>query len=84
MFSVMYSHLSRSSFEVLLQHAQLDDITRVPDDGHDGNGVAAPHVAVETLHTVETERTGHPQPGLHAQGQNTAHKRYSKRDRLTS
>lgn len=60
----MYSHLSRSSFEVLLQHAQLHDIARVPDDCHYGNGVTAPYVAVKTLHAIETERTRHPKPGL--------------------
>lgn len=61
------THLSRSSFEVLFQHAQLHDITRVPDDCHYGNRVTALDVAVETLHTVETERTRHPQPRLQKQ-----------------
>lgn len=61
---VMCSHLSRTSFEVLLQHAQLDDITGVPDDCHYGDRVAAPDVAVETLGTVKTKRTGHPKPCL--------------------
>lgn len=61
------THLSRSSFEVLFEHAQLHDITRVPDDCHYGNRVTALDVAVETLHTVETERTRHPQPRLQKQ-----------------
>lgn len=60
----MSSHLSRSSFKVFLQHAQLDDITGVPDDCHYGYRVAAPDVAVETLGTVKTERAGHPKPCL--------------------
>ncbi len=60
----MSSHLSRTSFEVLLQHAQLDDITGVPDDCHYGNRVTAPDVAVETLGTVKAEGTGHPEPRL--------------------
>lgn len=67
------THLSRSSFEVLFQHAQLHDITRVPDDCHYGNRVTALDVAVETLHAVETERTRHPQPRLHTQ-RTTQHK----------
>ena len=60
----MIQYLSRTSFEVLLQHAQLNDITGMPDDCHYGNRVTAPDVAVETLGTVKTERTGHPKPGL--------------------
>lgn len=45
-------YLPRASREVLLQHSQLDDITGVLDDGHDGNGVTAPDEAVQPLGTV--------------------------------
>lgn len=58
------AHLSRLSFEVLLQHAQLNNITGMPDHSYYGNRVTAPDVAVQTLHTVETEGTGHPKPSL--------------------
>lgn len=61
---VTSSHLSRTSLEVLLQHAQLNDITGVPDDCHYGNRAAAPDVAVETFGTVKAEWTGHPKPRL--------------------
>lgn len=63
----MSSHLTGTSFEILLKHAQLDHIARVPDDRHYGDRVAAADVAVEALGAVETERTGHPQPRLQAE-----------------
>lgn len=58
------SHLSGASPEVLLQHPKLDDVTGVPDHRQDGDGVAAPDVAVQPLGAVKAERAGHPQPRL--------------------
>lgn len=68
----MIKNLSRTSFEVLLQHAQLDDIAGVPDDCHYGNRVTAPDVAVETFGAVKTERARHPQPRLQMHKRNTS------------
>lgn len=73
---VMSSHLSGTSFEVLLQHPQFDDITGVSDHCHYSDGVTAPNVAEETLCTVETEGTGHPKPRLNTRRGTTQHKLY--------
>lgn len=62
--SITPSYLSGSSSEVFLQHSQLDDVAWMSDNRHYGNRVTASDVAVKALHTVETERAGHPQPGL--------------------
>lgn len=58
------NHLAGTSPEVLLQHPKLDDVAGVPDHRQDGDGVAAPDVAVQTLSAVETKRAGDPQPRL--------------------
>lgn len=74
---VTSAHLPWTSSEVLLQHAQLKDITGMLDDCHYGNGVAAPDVAVEALGTVETERSTHPKPGLATHEEPTLHTSYT-------
>lgn len=59
-----HKYLPRASCEVILQHPQLNDITWVPDDCHNGDRVTSPDIAEETLSTVKTKRTRHPKPSL--------------------
>lgn len=59
-----HKYLSRVSCEVVLQHPQLNDITWVPDDCHNGDRVTAPDITEETLSAVKKKWTRHPKPSL--------------------
>lgn len=59
-----HKYLPRASCEVFLQHQQLKDITRVPDDCHNGDRFAAPDITEETLSAVKTKWTRNPKPSL--------------------